>query len=155
LFVTGFFFVRSAVVSVFLAQIALDQLVLIALFAVMTNLLWVRGTYILEIDHDRDFSATPIFACLVRTSGEVTALLCVPLGLLGALHLWITGFAPWASQFIQLAGGDPYIGGVLTLILFPVIGLAWLLLTYFLVEMSSALVTIAINTRRTVPPALP
>lgn len=129
----------------------LTQIVFLALFYLLLNLLWVRGSDILGLTRDLEYCATPIIVLLMKTVTETVVFILLAVSLITTFAIWlapmliglITAMAPFMMYFGLRLTSSPFLNGMLVLILGAVSSFFLLLLGYYLAEITGALVSVA------------
>ena len=96
---------------------------------------WFRAGTIKETPDSR-FVVSAIFSVFIRTIGEITATICVVLGVMGGLIALFSDF------------GRMIPGGPIAIVAGPVVGFLIISFFYFIAERLSALPEIAVNTKK-------
>jgi len=131
------------------------EVLIILVCYVLFNILWLRGSDMLELKRDNDYNVTPIFVLLIKTVFESMAVLAIASGLLGGLSLWLEARIPAlfpspvdVGFLAFFAGNNAFLRGLTQIVAGPVAAFLLILLGYFLAETLGALVSIARNTKK-------
>jgi len=137
--------------------LVLAQIVWLGIWYVLINLFWVRGTDILTLKQDAEYSTTPIFVTLFKTFSEMAAFGLVGMTTLMALATWIapvltrfaSKIAPFMPPMLFRLSSNDFLQGLAVLVSGPVFAFIILTIGYFLAETIGALVSIARHTEKT------
>ncbi len=130
----------------------LFALILLAGVAAITQIHFYRATSV-EALGESGYTVLSIVSILFRTAGEIYATLGVVVGVGGCLFMWLARFNP-----LQMLGGfgtllpavraeNTMVGGLFFLIYLAVSSFTFLMLSYFLAELTLVVVEIARNLR--------
>lgn len=123
------------------------QIALLVLGVVIVNILIARAEDIERQPVGSDYIVTPIIVIFQKTLGEIGAATYGVLGVAGGLFIWISG-GEIPLPIPGLSGGDGFTGGLLAMILGLTIGFGILAFSYFMAELTGAVVDIARNTKK-------
>jgi hypothetical protein len=123
------------------------QIALLVLGFVTVNILLVRAEDIERQPVGADYIVTPIVVIFQKTLGEIGAAVYAILGVAGGLFIWISG-GEIPLPIPGLSGGDGFTGGLIAMILGLTFGFAILAFSYFVAELTGAVVDIARNTKK-------
>ena len=123
------------------------QIALLILGLVIVNMLLVRAEDIARQPVGSDYIVTPIIVIFQKTMGEIGAAVYGVLGVAGGLFIWIAG-GEIPLPIPGLSGGDGFTGGLIAMIMGLTIGFGILAFSYFMAELTGAVVDIARNTKK-------
>jgi len=127
-------------------------LALLATAAMILQVFFYRAACIRNLPKS-PFTVIPIFSIMLRTAGEVYAILASAVGISGCLFLWISrqnplyyllGFRGWLPS---VSAEGTFLGGLVFGLTLLLVALVVLILSYFLAESIVVLADIATNMR--------
>ncbi len=130
------------------------QVIFLAAYYWLFNLLWLRGTDIHDLPLSPEYNATPVIVLLIKTGSEVLGSVILFAGMLITLAVWLApamayqvGLSAYLGPVAQVFNNS-FLNGVAVILVSAVAGISTLVVGYFLAEFVGALVAIARNTKK-------
>jgi hypothetical protein len=126
------------------------QIIILALCYLIITILLSRSEDIENMPKANDYLVMPIFVIVAKMVGEIFVSFYSLMGLLAGISIWMVGFIPPMIPGLGMIArsGGGVIGGIMAIIMGPIIGFIMLSIFYFVGEQISVWIDISRNTKK-------
>jgi hypothetical protein len=125
------------------------QIIMIALCYLIITILLTRSEDIENMPKANDYLVMPIFVIVAKMVGEIMVSFYSLMGLLAGVSIWMAGFVPQMIPGLGMfARSGGVVGGIMAVIMGPIIGFILLSIFYFVGEQISVWIDISRNTKK-------